>query len=103
MPPWRIPGWPSMPVPKVMNVVVSSTCGSEGWGILYAHMHERMVSGVLRVDAKSESSREVLGIREPGMRKTWLGRETSEAVHGIRWKGALVSEGAIVKEKRELV
>ena len=60
------------------------------------------MSGVFKVEAKRESSCEALEIREPGVRKIWLGRETSAAVQGMRRKGALVSEGAIVNEKRDV-
>lgn len=59
-------------------------------------MHERIVVGVLRVVAKRESSFVDFRLRESGMRVTRLGLERRAAVQGIRKKGAVVSEGAMV-------
>ena len=58
-------------------------------------MQERMVSGVLRVVAKRESSFVGLSVRESGARVMRLGLERRERVQGMRRKGAVVSEGAI--------
>lgn len=59
-------------------------------------MQERIVVGVLRVVAKSESSFVGFRVRESGARVIRLGLERRAAVQGIRRKGAVVSDGAIV-------
>lgn len=58
-------------------------------------MQERMVSGVLRVVAKRESSFVGLRVRESGARVMRFGLERRARVQGMRRKGAVVSEGAI--------
>ena len=59
-------------------------------------MEERRVEGVLRVVAKKESSFEDFGRRESGMRVMRFGAESRAAVQGMRRKGSLESEGAIL-------
>ena len=59
-------------------------------------MQERRVEGVLRVVAKKESSFEDFGRRESGMRVMRFGAESRAAVQGMRRKGSLESEGAIL-------
>jgi hypothetical protein len=60
-------------------------------------MQERRVEGVLRVVAKKESSWVGFGRRESGTRVIRLGAERREAVQGMRRKGSLESEGAMVR------
>ena len=60
-------------------------------------MQERIVVGVLRVVAKRESSFVGLRVRESGARVIRLGLVRRAAVHGIRRKGAVVSDGAMVE------
>jgi hypothetical protein len=59
-------------------------------------MQERRVEGVFRVVAKKESSWVGFGRRESGTRVMRLGAERREAVQGMRRKGSLESEGAMV-------
>ena len=59
-------------------------------------MQERRVEGVLRVMAKKESSFEGLRRRESGTRVMRFGALRREAVQGMRRKGSLESEGAMV-------
>jgi len=63
-------------------------------------MQERIVAGVLRVVAKSESSFVSLRARESGTRVIRFGAESRARVQGMRRKGAVVSEGAIVAAER---
>ena len=58
-------------------------------------MQERMVSWVLSVVEKSESSFVGLRVRESGARVMRFGLERRARVQGMRRKGAVVSEGAI--------
>lgn len=60
-------------------------------------MHERIVVGVLSVVAKRESSFVGFRVRESGARVIRFGLERRAAVHGIRRKGAVVSEGAMAE------
>ena len=60
-------------------------------------MQERMVSGVLRVMAKRASSFVGLEFRESGTRVMRFGLERRARVQGMRRKGAVVSEGAILE------
>jgi hypothetical protein len=59
-------------------------------------MQERKVEGVLRVVAKKESSFEGFGRRESGTRVIKFGAESRAAVQGMRRKGSLESEGAML-------
>ena len=59
-------------------------------------MQERRVEGVLRVVAKKESSWVGFRRRESGTRVMRFGAERREAVQGMRRKGSLESEGAMV-------
>jgi hypothetical protein len=59
-------------------------------------MQERIVAGVLRVVAKRESSFVGLRARESGTRVMRFGAESKARVQGMRRKGAVVSEGAII-------
>ena len=61
-------------------------------------MQDRIVRGVFNISANKESSPDGLYFLDPGTRNIKLGRLTSEAVHGIRRKGALLSSGAIIVE-----
>ena len=60
-------------------------------------MQERMVSWVLSVVEKSESSFVGLRVRESGARVMRFGLERRARVQGMRRKGAVVSEGAILE------
>ena len=60
-------------------------------------MQERMVSWVLSVVEKSESSFVDLRVRESGARVMRFGLERRARVQGMRRKGAVVSEGAILE------
>ena len=59
-------------------------------------MQERRVEGVLRVVAKKESSWVGFRRRESGTRVMRFGAERREAVQGMRRKGSLESEGAML-------